>query len=219
MIDNFGATEYKTKVVEFDSETQVKQATLREILWDDFKEHSKPYIYESNVIEIFGESEEKIKQAFLNNGIKFYDPNLKSKVKENIKLDPERIVEIGSAQLFEFSQFITSEDIEEMMRNYGYKLDEVIERNGAILIIHNGVELQKKFPLLYAGLLEKIIYSDNLLFLFLSVGQTLQFLPQINLAGHEISSYEYVLKLWQSWEVDTTCLKRLYQALLYNIMI
>lgn len=211
-----GRSVYKIKIVDFDSKTNVKQATLREIIWTEFESKGKPPIYESNIVEIFGESDEQVNQAFLNNGIKFYPP-VKNNEKED-GLDSEIVTEIGNKQVFEHTQYKNIDLLEQMMTVYDYKLNDLIPQNGAILIIHTPVHFKEKYSRFYMEI-TKALVNDVRLFLFLSCTSTPQILTHEFIAKEEYSSLEYVRRLWKAWGVETSALERIDECLCFNIMI
>ena len=207
---------YQIKTVDFDSKTNVKQATLREIIWTDFDSKGKPPIYESNIVEIFGESDEQVKQAFLNNGIKFFPPVNNNEKEED--LDSEIITEIGSKQIFEHTQFKNIDLLEQMMTVYDYKLNDLIPKNGAILIIHTPVHFKEKYPRFYMEMKKELVV-DVRLFLFVSCTSAPQILTQEFIPKEEYSSLEYVRRLWKGWGVETSTLEQIDECLRFNIMI
>ncbi|WP_285011253.1 hypothetical protein [Lactococcus garvieae] len=204
---------YKIKVVKFDDETHVRQATLREIRETNFK-NGKSTIYEKNIIEIFGKSVSQIKQAFVNNGINFYDSNQKNKQEE---FNSEFFVEIGNSQIFKYTHFYNINQLEEMIVKYDYKLIDLIQEKPAVYLIHNEQEYMTKYPKVYEGILK--LFNTPQIFIFLTEDNTSGILSQIERQIFEALSYEYIIHLWKGWKIETLTLERIYQCLHFNVMV
>lgn len=214
---------YKIKVVEFDKKTHVKQATLRKVESELLGKRYKFPIYESSVLEIFGKSILKIKEAFDNNGIIFYDAvqNLESDngefIEEVEEFSPESFVEIGKSQEFKNTKFYESGRLETMISKYDYKLEELIKEDLAIYLIHHEIDFMIMYPNLWRELQKQ--FNNPQIFIFLSISQSPQILPQINTQELWEDSYEFRILLWKKWEIEPLTLESLYQVLRFNIML
>ena len=204
---------YKIKVTDFDVQTKVKQATVREILWEDFETSGKPNIYERNVVEIFGETQEQLREAFMNNGI---SRNVLEHYEEGKA--PEIVVEIGENQIFEYSQFKNINFIERMIAKHHYKLKELIGCKGAMIVIQNPTKRLEHYPNFYLSLKEELC-SEVRVFVFLTCASEPQFLTHFGNRKLGESSFDFVVETWRRWGVETYLLERLYRCLRFNIMI
>ncbi|MDG4975126.1 hypothetical protein [Lactococcus lactis] len=211
---------YKIKIVDFDSKTNVKQATLRDVKWESGKVGRKSLIYESNILEIFGSSIIKVKEAFDNNGVSFYEPAQNTpdvERDESDKQGPEFFVEIGNNQVFQYTQFYDISRLEEMISKYDYKLNELIHEKLAIYLIHNELDFMIKYPNLWRKIQES--FNAPMIFIFLTVGSESKMLHHFETGNLMALSYEYIIMLWKSWNIETLTLEWLYEAIRFNIMI
>lgn len=206
---------YQSKVVVFDSQTQIKQMTLREILWSDFQKNGKPPIYESKISEIFGGTKTQIKKSFLNNGINFIPTQEEKSGDENII--GEQIIEIGDLQLFERTQFVESRHLELMIGEYGYKLNELVIKNASAYLIHSSSSFISNHPKLWEELQNN--FNSPVAFVFLTEGDKSQIIPQIDTHKLWEDSYNYLLTSLKKWKIDTTLLEKYYNCLYYNLLI
>lgn len=211
---------YKIKIVDFDSKTDVKQATLRDVKWASGEVRKKSLIYESNILEIFGSSIFKIKEAFDNNGVSFYDYAQNTsgvERNESDKQSPEFFVEIGNNQVFQYTQFYDISQLEEMISKYDYKLNELIHEKLAIYLIHNELDFMIKYPNLWRKIQES--FNTPIIFIFLTVESEPRMLHHFENGNLMTLSYEYIIILWKRWNIDTLTLEWLYEAIRFNIMI
>lgn len=206
---------YQPKIVTFDSQTQIKQMTLREILWSDFKQNGKPPVCETKISEIFGGTKTKLKNAFLNNGLNF-NP-LEERMSCEVTSGNEKIIEIGDVQFFKNTHFVTPNHLELMISENGYRLSSLLGGKSSMCLIQTCPTFTSKYPMLWEYLQSN--FNAPVAFVFITDNNLPQMIPQIDTEKLCEASYNYLLTSLNKWKINTEILEKYYKCLHYNVLI